>query len=137
MFSVDSEDNFFPGDRLCAVLVLTQRRLRKKDFSLKARDYDLQRIFYRIDRQTRGKTGFVFSDSKPEPYSPQLEEDLTYLQFSGLTGRPDLQNPEILVLKHHTEAYFDKVLTKRVGKQDMERLERIAGLFADRISVLN
>lgn len=137
MFSVDSENDVFPGDRLCTVLVLAKRRLNSKDFSLKAHDYDLQRIFYRIDRQTRGKTGFVFSNSGPVPYSPDLEEDITWLQFSGLTGRPDLQSPEILVLKPQGEAYFNEVLTKRMGKRGIERLERIAGLFAERISVLN
>ena len=137
MFSVDSEDDLFPGDRLCAILVFAQRKLGRKSVAFKARDYDLQRIFYRIDRQTRRGSGFVFSNSGPEPYSPQLEEDLTYLQFSGLTSRPDLQNPEILVLKPYTEDYFDKVLTRRLGESKLKKLEKIAGLFVNRISLLN
>src|ERR1700686_4667204 len=82
---------------LSAILTLAKKRSGRTRFAFRGHDFQLQEIFGELSRDGKFPilSGFVFSDSGPEPYSPVLNESVSKLQLSGLIGR---ENPDYEVL---------------------------------------
>lgn len=126
------KENLKLNDRLFYILFLTKSRLRR---DLRAYSCDLQEAFYGIDRKTRGRTGFVFSDSGPIPYSSNLDEAIGILSNSGMVIRPDLQNPSRLSFTLAGESYFHDLKERWVNKKEAHELNHLAKLLAEKLEI--
>ena len=144
---MSKKTTILPSDRLCAILVLAAERMPERDpiWNLpvfNAHDYELQRIFYRIQepmsyRQVRDIDGFLFCPESPGPYSPALHEAITHLQVSGIISRKDSENPRAVYLNPSGKSYYDDVLRQVLTEEDIRKYDGLAAMFLDKIRTLN
>jgi hypothetical protein len=126
-----------PDHVLSAILTLAKRESKEPRFAFRGHDYQLQEVFSELTRMGKYPilSGFVFSDTGPEPYSPVLNESVSKLQLSGLIGR---ENPdyEVLFLRPAAEKFYDEILAQGLSSDDQAQLREIAAEFLNRVQVV-
>ncbi len=135
-----TQSTMLPDHVLGAMFALAQRTLRQEDpnktrLAFRSHNYQLQEVFHELHET--GKYPildvFVFSDNGPEPYSPALNESVSRLQLSGLIGR---ENPdyEFVFLRPAADRFFEEVLKKEFGGEQIDQLNEVAAQFLARVS---
>lgn len=107
------------ADVLCVILALVRKKLNK---DLRFRNYELQRI---LSSNPEAKELFVFSNSGPEPFSPELEEALNSLSVCGFLNRYDIQDPKKVVIRSLWLSYADRI-TKRMSERDLLTVRKVS-----------
>ena len=134
---LNQDTALLPDHVLSAVLAIAKRQRGEGRLAFRSHDYHLQEIFSELTKSGKYPmlSGFVFSDSGPEPYSPILSESVSRLQLSGLIGR---ENPdyEVVFLRPAAETFFDKILRPKLSQQDEVQLGEIAQAFLERVTVV-
>src|SRR3989344_9013091 len=112
------------SDILCLMLVVASQKSGTKTFAV--RHIDFQRIFKNPIHPLMDEV--IFSDHGPEPFSPVLDDSLNHLILSGLTGYPDIQHPEQMLVKSSAFEYA-RELDKTFSLAEKEQLNRLADKF--------
>lgn len=106
---------------LCLILASTYKQL---EGNLRFRNHQLQYIFSSVPE---ARELFVFSDSGPKPFSPQLEAALDQLTFAGFIHRFDAQNPDIVVISSFWLAYAEEIPKyKALSEEDIVKVRKVA-----------
>jgi len=131
-----SRPSLAPDDALSAILALATKQHGGGRFAFRAHDSELQEIFSDLAEEYDWLPKvFVFSNTGPRPFSPDLNDSIAKLQLAGLLGRenPDYQ---IIFLRPAAQGYFDKVLAPRLDKESVEQLERVASAFIAKVRLV-
>lgn len=99
------------SDILIAIFVNIKNLCEKKQLFIKIRTDELQLIINALLLTYPGeldylKKLFVFSNSGPIPYSPQLQEAVERLQLAGMICWPDIQEPNLMRLDPSAEGWY-------------------------------
>lgn len=132
-----AQSAILPDHILAAVLALAKQEFNKPRFAFHSYDFQLQEIFYDLQKANKYPLldAFVFSDSGPEPYSPALNESVSRLQLSGLIGR---ENPdyEVVFLQDAADQFYKKVLSFEFDAPEIQQLTEVASQFLERVKVV-
>lgn len=113
------------SDVMCLMLVAASKKSGIKIFAV--RHIDFQRIFKNSKNPLMEEV--IFSNSGPEPFSPALADSLNHLILSGLTGYPDMQHSEQMLVKPLAFKYASSVGRNIFSDPEKEQVDKLADEF--------
>ena len=115
---------------LCLILVLAKKKLGN---NFRFRSYQLQRI---LSSSQAARELFIFSDSGPESFSPELESALGHLSLCGFLKHPDLQDPGKVTIPCSWLSWVDRILREeRMSKDILSRIKRVSDYLVTNLRV--